>query len=303
MNDQLVFLLLALTSAGFLALFVGLFVYQLFKGLKTLKRAGGAQGLVSSWRAAAAALPPSRKYSIVAPTWKAETAWWVNLILFIVGLALITGGWLLQREHVRQVRLLQTEGVVATAQVTDKSISHGDDNDTYYVHYAFMTLVNDQRVEIKRKESVPAWFYDRTEDGGHLEIVYVGSAPSIVRIRALYTPGQVEYWRLLVPGGLGLCCWLLAWDFFRHYRNARQLDGEGITTTVRLLDCYKEESSDSISYYVAYELPGVGPIRHTVDKQLYTGLQAGDAVKLVYLPARPKIFRPQWGEPQGKESM
>jgi hypothetical protein len=189
---------------------------------------------------------------------------------------------------------LQTEGVETIARITDKRISSSDDSDTYYVYYTFTASGNDERQETSRKDSVSEDFYDQVEYGGSLPVIYVRSNPTIIRIRALYTPGRVEYWPIVIFGGLGLTCCLLSWALFKDYRTAQRLDDEGVPTTTPLLDCWQEETSDSVLYYVAYTLPGVGPVRQLVEKAMYDRLHVGDAVRLVYLPDRPKTFRVQW---------
>ncbi len=250
--------------------------------------------MLNQWQAQADALPPSRQYTIVAPTWKTTTVRNVSLMVFLLGLLLIAGGGLAQWDQIRQERLLQTEGVETTARITDKRISGGDDSDTYYVYYTFTAVGNDEKWEIGRKDSVSEAFYDQVEYGGLLPVIYVRSNPRILRIRALYTPGRVEYWPLVIFGGLGLMCCLVSWVLFRGYRTAQRLDDEGIPTATPLLDCWQEENSDSVIYYAAYELPGVGPVRQIVDKATYERLHVGDALRLVYLPDRPKTFRVQW---------
>ncbi len=294
MNMPTVFWLVAAISILFFTIFTFLFVYRIFQGLQTFRRSGGVKGVVSSIQAAAAAMPPSRSYPIVSPTIGTGVALWIGVILVVLGLLLIVGGGLAQMNHIRQVRLLDSEGVVMRALITDKSISEGEDSDTYYVHYVFSAVVQDQRIQVEKKDSVPESFYDEVEYGSDLEVIYVESDPHIVRIRALYTPGKVEYWWIIVLGGLGLMCWLVAWGMSKNHANARQLDDQGMPIVTRLLDLYKEESSDSTSYYVAYELPGVGPIRHAVDERVFVRLKVGDTIRLVYLPDRPKVFRPQW---------
>lgn len=285
--------MLAFIAGGFVIV-VAVMLYQVFKGRGAFKRNGGIQEMLKQWQAQAEALPPSRTYPLVAPTEKATTLRTVSFVVLLLGLFLTAGGGLAQWDKIRQVRLLQTEGVETTARITDKRISSGDDSDTYYVYYTFTAVGDDERREISRKESVPEELYDQVEYGGSLPIIYVRSNPRILRIRALYTPGRVEYWPLVIFSGLGLMCCLVSWLLFNGYRTAQRLDDEGIPTATPLLDCWQEEASDSVFYYAAYALPGVGPIRQIIDKTTYDRLHVGDVIRLVYLPDRPKTFRVQW---------
>lgn len=295
MGDQWFPLLFVGVAVSTVAMIVFITFSQFVRASRKSKRADGVSGLVANQYAQTAALPSSRQYPGLAPIWKTQILLWVGVGVSLLGLLLIGGGWFAQQDHIRQVRLLESEGVAATARITDKTISSSDDSDTYYIHYTFTALVDDQRVEINRKISVSEQFYDRVEYGGSLPIIYARSDPRVVRIQALYTPGKVEYWRLIILGGLGmLCCWL-AWRIFKTYGDARRLDNEGVQATVRVLECYVDDSdSDSTWYYVIYELPGFGPIRQSVDVGRYRQLTVGDRVRVTYLPDQPKIFRPQW---------
>jgi len=241
-----------------------------------------------------AEVSPSRRYPLVMPTWNAQIALIVSIALWLSGLFMIVIGWMIHQDNVRQVQLLESEGVVTTAPVTDKSISESDDSRTYYVHYSLVAPVESQPQQFQHKERVSKSFYDRVEQGSKIEVVYVRSDPSIARIRALYVPGKIEYWYLLGLGGGGLVSWSIACLALGQHRRARRLDEEGMPITVSVLDLYEKADSEGTSYYVAYELPDVGPIRHTISRKRYAQLRVGDPIRLVYLPDRPKTFRVQW---------
>ena len=294
MSPSVNFLLVLVFIVGCFVIVVAVLFYQVLKGRGAFHRNGGIQETLKHWQAQAEALPPSRTYSLVAPAEKAATLRAISLVVLLIGLLLTATGGVAQWEQIRQERLLQTEGVETTARITDKRISSGDDSDTYYVYYTFTAVGNDERREISRKDSVPEELYDQVEYGGSLPIIYARNNPKIMRIRALYTPGRVSYWPLVISGGLGLLCYLSSWALFRSYRTAQRLDDEGIPTTTPLLDCWHEEASDSVFYYAAYALPGVGPVRQIVDKPTYDRLRVGDTVRLVVLPDQPKTFRVQW---------
>ncbi|HNT75068.1 MAG TPA: DUF3592 domain-containing protein [Anaerolineae bacterium] len=292
MSAPILFWLVLLFIGGVGLLFTGVIVYQI---TKAVKRAGGVQGIANQMQAQAAAIRPAWHYPIAAPIWPAGTALGCGVAMALLGLVLVGGGWFWQQYLIREMRLLQNEGVVATAVVAAQRISESDDSETYYVTFAFTAVANDQRVDVRREVSVPESFYERVEYGSQIEVVYARSDPRIVKIRAMYTPGKVAYWPLILLGGLGALCLFFAWLLFGTYRNARRLDEEGLTTSVVLVDCFEHSDSDSTSYYVAYELPGGGPIRHTVEKKIYDRLSAGQTFRLAYLPDNPKIFRPLWG--------
>lgn len=284
-------LLVFLIIGGIGLLITGLFVYQM---LKAVKRSGGVQGIAAQLQAQVAGMRPAWQYPIVAPIWPAGTALGCGVAMVLLGLVLVAGGWFWQQHLIREMRLLQNEGVVAVAVVTAQRISESDDSETYYVTFAFTAGANDQRMDVQREVSVPESFYKRVEYGSKIEVIYARSDPHVVKIRALYTPGSVVYWPLILLGGLGMLCLFFAWLLFGVYRNARRLDEEGITTSVALLDCFEHSDSDSTTYYVAYELPGGGPVRQIVEKKIYDQLSAGQTFRLTYLPDKPKVFRPLW---------
>ncbi len=291
MSAPLLFWLVFLFIGGIGLLFTGVIVYQM---TKAVKRAGGLQGIANQMQAQAAALRPAWQYPVVAPIWPAGTALGCGFSLGLLGLILVAGGWLAQQHHIREVRLLQTEGVVGVASITRQRISESDDSETYYVTFAFTAIANDHRVEVRKEVSVPESFYERVEYGSQIEVVYARSDPHVVKIRAFYTPGKVEYWWLIGLGSLGALCLFFTWLLLGVYRNARRLDAEGLVARVTLLDCFEHSDSESTTYYVAYELPGVGPVRQGVEKKIYNRLSVGQTFNLVYLPDNPKLFRPLW---------
>ncbi|MBN2005823.1 MAG: hypothetical protein JXA21_20870 [Anaerolineae bacterium] len=292
MSLQSIFVILILLFVGGVALsFVILFVTQIGR---VGKGTGRLQGIVNQMQAQGTGLRSAWRYPIVAPTLHTGTALAGSIILLLVGLIMISAGGFMQQHHINEVRLLEKEGVVAVANVTAKRVHRGDDSDTYYVTFAFTAAENGQQVDVKKEAKAPRNFYDHVEYGSKIEVVYAHSAPRLVRIRALYTPGKVEYWWMICLGGAGVLCLLFAWMLHGIYRNASHLDSEGVRATTLLLDRFEHSDSDSTSYYVAYDLPGVGPIRHSVEKGIYDWLVIGDTVNLVYLPDNPKIFRPLW---------
>ncbi len=291
MSAPIVLWLVFLIIGGVGLLFTGVIVAQM---TKAVKRAGGLQGIANQMQAISAALRPAWKYPVVAPLWPAGTALGCAVSLGLLGLILVVGGWLAQQHHIREVRLLQNEGVGAVAVVTAQRISESDDSETYYVTFAFTAVANDQRVEVQEEVSVPESFYERVEYGSKIEVVYARSDPEIVKIHAFYTPGKIEYWWLIGLGSLGALCLFFTWLLFGVYRNARRLDAEGMSARVTLLDCFEHSDSDSTTYYLAYELPGVGPVRQVVEKKIYDRLSVGQSFSLIYLPDNPKLFRPLW---------
>ncbi len=292
MSLPTIFVILIFLFIGGVALsFVILFATQTSKAAKGAR---GLQGIADQMQTQLAGMRPAWRYPIVTPTWQAGEALGVCVALLLLGLTLIGAGWFLQQRHIHEVQLLKNEGVVAVANIADQRISENDDSETYYVTFAFTAGADDQRVEVQREVSVPESFYDRVEYGSKIEVVYARSDPHIVRIRALYTPGKIKYWWLIFLGGAGGLCLLFAWIVLGIYRNANRLDEEGMSTTTVLLDCFEHSDSDNTAYYLVYDLPGVGPIRHIVEKRVYNRLTIGDTFSLVYLPDNPKIFRPLW---------
>jgi hypothetical protein len=165
--------------------------------------------------------PPAHLYPVVFPTWETNKVLWGGGVLNLLGLLLIGAGWFAQQEHIRQIRLLESEGVITMAQITNKTISSGEDGDNwYYIHYAFTAVMDDRQVEVNDESRVPMVFYDRFEHGDDLFVVYARSEPRIVRIQALYTPGKMDYRWLISLGGVGLFCCFLAWGVFSNYDNA-----------------------------------------------------------------------------------
>ncbi len=113
-------------------------------------------------------------------------------------------------------------------------------------------------------------------------------------ISMLFVSGQVAYGPVALLGGSGVLC--LAWLGIplKKYREARLLDKEGVAAATPLLACFAGAEGGDTAFYVAYELPGVGPIRHPVADRMVRRMKAGDPITVVYHPQNPRLFRPRW---------
>lgn len=124
---------------------------------------------------------------------------------------------------------------------------------------------------------------------GLLGIGGVGAAIYILAISNKALDGP-----MLLLGGSGLLCVALVKTPFEKYQAARRLDREGVTGTVPLLACFAGAADDDTAFYVAYELPGIGPICHPVAYRIFRRVRVGDALTVTYLPQQPRLFRPCW---------
>ncbi|HNT77938.1 MAG TPA: hypothetical protein PKH77_23230 [Anaerolineae bacterium] len=102
------------------------------------------------------------------------------------------------------------------------------------------------------------------------------------------------YWPLILLGSGGLLGIALVKNPFEKFREARRLDREGVAVTTPLLACFEGAADGDMTFYVAYALPGVGPIRHPVAYRIFKRVKAGDPITVVYHPQSPRLFRPRW---------
>lgn len=233
-------------------------------------------------------------YSELTPVWKTGTAIFVQVVLLLLGVGLLCAAWFVCQRSLRDAQLLLNEGITTTARVADKYLYSSEARNTYYVVYAFTAMGDGQRTDIRRKVEVREDVYNRLEYGGSVEIIYARSAPNVTQIHALYTPGKVTFWPVILLGGSGLLCMSLSWFPNKKCRKARLLDREGVTTTTPLLARFEDSNDDGMSYYVAYHLPRIGTIRHTVAYRTFKRVNIGDSITVIYLPNDPRIFRPYW---------
>lgn len=269
---------------------------KMFSGVrKNIEAVGGLEGLEAA-HLRMAEERPAAIVPVVTPVGQVKTARLVWLILALSALLCFGVGGFIQYRAIRSARLLENEGVVARATVTEKRISEDDDGDeTYYVTYTFGAQSSDAGLQqVKRKESVHYEVFAQVEEGGRLDVIYARSDPKVARILANYESGKVSYLPIFVGGIIGLVEALLAAAFYRRFQNAVRLDAEGIPTTATVLDLFVTSGEDSATYYVAYNLPDGQKIRHTVSPAIYKRLHVGDSLRIVYLPDNPKVFRPEW---------
>ena len=233
-------------------------------------------------------------YSELMPAWKTGKAILMQAMLLLLGLGLLSAAWFVCQRSVRDAKLLLDEGITTTARVADKHFYSSESRNTYYILYTFVPAGNSQRTDVRCKVEVPEDVYDRLEYGGSAEVIYARSAPNVTQIYELYTPGKVIYWPVILLGGTGLLCMALSWLPFRKYREARFLDEVGVTATTHLLARFEDSNDGGMSYYIAYHLPGIGPIRHTVAYRIFKRVSIGDGITVIYLPDNSRVFRPCW---------
>jgi len=289
-------LLIVLAFVGIGAIIFVTGALKMFSGLtKQIQAVGGLEGLKTAHlrmmeEQPAAAVP------IVTPVGRVQTArllWLFFAFSALLGFGL---GGFFQYRTIRNVRLLEREGVTAYATITQTHISEDDDGDeTYYVTYNFDAQSPDVGFQqVKRKESVPYEVFLRAEEGGKIDILYARSDPKVARIMANYEPGKVSYLPIFLGGIFGLVDAVLAVPLYRRFRNAMRLDVEGVLTTTTVLDLFETSDENSTAHYVAYTLPDGQKIRHGVKATIYAQLHVGDIIRLVYLLDNPRIFRPDW---------
>lgn len=287
MSDTLVFLIAALAVLFPLLVVIGLVVPI----VRSVQKMGGMQGIMTR-AAQELADHPSRSYNIRTPI--PRTAYLPIIIFTLIGGSVIAIGvaGAIQWNLIQEARLLVDEGREIEAVVVDRSISRDDDGDeTFYVWYQFETVDRDPRETIKRRETVSESLYQQSAPGAIVDVIYVPSRPQTARLVAQYRPGQVRYLPL-VMGSIFSASLLLGTLYFRRQHEwALLLDAEGVMVEASLLDKYIARHKQSTTHYVAYEVPGGGPIRHGVSRQTFERLQVGQMVLVRYLPEHPNIFR------------
>ncbi|MBN2004986.1 MAG: hypothetical protein JXA21_16625 [Anaerolineae bacterium] len=240
---------------------------------------------------------PALSYPFGVPTWEMGGLLRWTVMVASIALALFTVGMFYVRYlAIRAPRLLRTEAVFADARVTGKRTFAADDGKVYYdVSYALIAPAGGRRVEVERSERVPEDFYNHVEKGGDIEVIYAQSDPTVVRIRALYNPGGVNF-SVVLSGCMIVFSLALLWTLQTPYQKVRRLEKLGVTALAVLVDCVKYETAGVTLYLVAYELPGTGPLRHEVSQKDYARLHIGQAIKVLYLFDESEIFRPLWDE-------
>jgi hypothetical protein len=260
-----------------------------------IEAVGGLEGLKALQQRMMEA-QPAAALPVVTPVGRVQTTRWVWLFFALSALLSFGLGGFFQYRALRSARLLENEGVIMRATITQMHISEDDDGDeTYYLTYSFATQSPDAGSrQVKRKESVPFAVFLQAEEGGGIEILYARSDPKVARIVANYEPGKVSYLPIILGGIFGLVDAILTVPFYRRFRDAMRLDVEGTLTTAAVLDLFETSDESNTAYYVAYTLPDGQKIRHGVKASIYKQLHVGDLIQLVYLPDNPKIFRPDW---------
>jgi hypothetical protein len=265
-------------------LFVLRYVRQRGPGLKTLLLAAAQEKNLEH---------PSRSFPVKNAVGSASRLGLITTILLISGLGMMAAGVYFQANEIERAELLKNEGIKTTAIVTathHNSDSEGDD--TYTISYTFTSTAADRSSQqTSTLEDVNEDLYYATEKGQKIAIIYAPSRPDVSRILAQYQPGAINWLALALGGGLGLVDLLISAGFFVQWRKARRLDEEGQIVSVKVIDLYSDSDSESTSYYVAYQLPGTQPFRHSVSGKVYKSLEVGSHITVRYIPGNPGVFR------------
>jgi len=131
-----------------------------------------------------------------------------------------------------------------------------------------------------------------------VDVIYVKSDPKISAIKADW--GLPDLWALAFVFtiefmGLAFGIWMLKIGVTAG-SNFLNLRSKGEETQATIFDAWEENSSDSVSYYVAYayQVPQFGKQIFTKAEQsmqAYKKLNIGDKVPLRYLPDDPQIAK------------
>ncbi len=260
-------------------------------------------------------------YPLIIPTPYAGETFISRFLLLLALIVVAVAGTFIQLDEFRKARLYQSEGViVATESISKYSRCH-DLVCTYSIDYTFVARPSDGGRRYSDDEHVPRVFYNSVATGAPLQVIYLASSPDTNRLYALYVPGQSSYVGAIVGGLLFLplfVVWL--WQTL-DAQNARRLDNEGLlvvsavagrctqenlTARPNYYRAYRRSSwkNDDVdrgpnyvfknSYYIVYDLPGVGLVRSEVDKNTYDRMHDGSPIHLRYLPDNPRICRVEW---------
>jgi len=289
MNHSTTFIFLVFFGVGIAGLaLVGLILSQGFKKLQNLAQSEEFRKTLPQNTGESA-----KSYPLVIPTPASGKTLGCSVILLFVMIAGIAIGMFVQQLEISKAQQLQNQGVVVAATVSDKDVDRdSDDGDTYSIRYTFRAVGGDGAVgDYGRWESVTESFYDRTEVGTTVEVVYVSDAPHISLLRDFYTPGKVDYWGAVIGAGVAILCLALGAGQLNRHRYARRLDAEGVQTVTQIVDHYSHADSDGTSYYIIYDLPGMGRVRQLASRNVQNRYPVGSTVRLLYLPDNPAIFR------------
>lgn len=120
----------------------------------------------------------------------------------IFALIFVMIGFLIVRGETYFYNRLLEEGQVARAIITDLSIDKSTESTGYYVAYKFDAPVNGDPTSFSSTSGVSAEFYNSLSIDQRIEVIYVASDPTIVRIKSqLMQPNTTVGW---VFGGLGI---------------------------------------------------------------------------------------------------
>jgi len=125
--------------------------------------------------------------------------WTVFSLIFVMIGILIIGG-----ESYTYNQLMQ-DGKLTQAMITRLNISTSDESTGYYVTYEFKAPVNGDPAPFSNTEWVPEAFYNSLRVEQRVEVIYLASDPTTVRLKSQFTqPSATAGWFFVGLGGFFL---------------------------------------------------------------------------------------------------
>jgi len=198
---------------------------------------------------------------------------------------------------------LSTEGVSASAAVTQLRVDDSGDSTSYYVHYQYTGLVSGDPTRFDASDSISSSLYRSLKVGQAIEIIYAASDPALSAVQTEFGPPNLLL-NLGVAGIAGLFILIglvLLYTGSKTMNQLSQLRAHGRQTEAVVFDRWKEKDSDGDPTYLvafAFKVPtpngGQRVISHAEQNvSLYKKYNIGDAFTIRYLPEDPSVCQPR----------
>jgi hypothetical protein len=212
---------------------------------------------------------------------------YVPIIVAIIGLIILVLGFSLYSSRL----LLSNTGIDTQAIVIDRQIDIDDEGHrSYRITYQYKVVSSsDDSIQIHEgSASVSRSEYEQLAIGDEVPIVYAAKKPTLSRMGSTkdeYDPAAILPIVIIIP----IICFLpLLWRLI-ELPEILSLDKNGVITTGKIIDVWKEESSGKC--YVAYTFGRDHGAVQRIDYSDYLLIEEGIEVPIRFHKANPKLSR------------
>lgn len=220
---------------------------------------------------------------------------------FAVGLLMLIIAFFSWNSYERKFALHErylSAGAITQGVVVNKWVRSSDDDDDYYVSYAFRARMSHGDTEtLENKMEVNRSFYKSIAEGQNVDVLYIVDDPTISVLNdAYYRPTSTTAVMFFIVGVVAIVVGAISG--LRVLMLTKRLKSEGVNTQAIVVGRWQDTDSDGDSVYrlvyefVAQRLDDQKCLIHNLEgsKDIFINYPLEAVLDVRYLPSNPKIY-------------